>query len=206
MVPSRRQTLRASAGLAAALAGCLGSTADPGGSTTTDDPPATTTTKPTEAGECGDGYDPLPQAFDVVEYGSLAGFELSVEPETVPVNGEFEVHLRNASGEERTTGNRRKFDVQRDTGNGWATIYGAEGRVFWTDEGIPHAPGEGFTWQFGASPSGMTGENTNPPFAVCDPVAPGSYRFVYWGLTPPAERDSDSETEHAVGVRFEVVE
>lgn len=213
MTLSRRRALRASAGLAAvAAAGCLGardpgSADDDGGSPTTDDQPGTaSTTEPPGSGECGDDYDPLPTAFDVVEYGSLAGFELSVEPESVPVGGAFEVRLRNASGEEQVSGNRRKFDVQRETGDGWETIYGAEGRVVWTDEGVPHAPGEGFTWAFAATPAGMTGENTDPPFAVCDPVEPGSYRFVYWGLTSREERESDFETEYAVGARFEVEE
>lgn len=116
---------------------------------------------------------------------------------------EFTVRLRNASDGEAMTGNRRKFDVQRDTGDGWTTVYRVEKQTFWSDVGVVHEPGEGFAWELSVTPDGLTPPDS--PYRVCDPVQPGSYRFVYWGVTPP-EEESDFETEYAVGARFEVVE
>jgi hypothetical protein len=202
MALSRRRLLRGALGTTAlGLAGCL----DAANGLTADGSPVTsrTTTTPTTTDDADcTGYEPLPGTFDVVEYGTLGDFALSVEPETVATGDEFTVRLRNTADGEAMTGNRRKFDVQRDADDGWTTVYRVEGRMLWTDEGVVHQSGEGFTWDLSATRDGLAPADS--AYRVCDPVQPGSYRFVYWGVTPPAEEESDFETDYAIGAKFEV--
>lgn len=198
MALPRRRLLRGALGtVALGLAGCLDAADGLGGGS------AVTTRTTTTADDCT-GYEPLPEVFDVVEYGTLGEFALSVEPETVATGDEFTVRLRNASDDEAMTGNRRKFDVQRDTGDGWTTVYRVEKQTFWTDEGVVHEPGEGFAWELSATRDRLTPPDS--PYRVCDPVQPGSYRFVYWGVIPAEEEESDFETDYAIGAHFDVVE
>jgi len=115
--------------------------------------------------------------------------------------------LTNVSDEDNQTGNRRNYDIQYRGENGWRTTIGTESGAMWTDIGIEHPPGGGFTWEFTVSQDGFSDATDHPPtYHVCAPVEAGTYRSVYWGITTPKEAAADFETDHALGVEFTVTE
>lgn len=125
---------------------------------------------------------------DEVETGQFGGFTLTVDPSEV-IHGEtIAVQMRNASEEERVTGNRQKFTIHRDNAGEWQSVYAEGEGVGWNDIGIQHDPGEGFTWNVTVSQSGFSDAPNH--LDACAAVRPGDYRFVYWGsparLTPRA--------------------
>lgn len=180
------------AGLGGVLAGCLGS--EPA---VLDDPPTGT-----PAAECRRGRTRMDQPWHV-ESGPLGGVALTLDRETVPVGGSLTARLRNVSDEERVTGNRHKYDVERETAEGWRSVLWRDEDAGWTDEGIAHGPDEGFTWALTLSREGLASRGDGgPAFRACAPVEPGTFRFVYWGIAPAAERERD--VEYALGREFTV--
>ena len=100
-----------------------------------------------------------------------------------------------------------KYDLQYLGADGWHTILGTpeDSPVVIPDLGILHEPGDGFTWRFVLSRTGVSREaERGPAYHACEPIRPGTYRFVYWGITTRREREEDSETEYALGVAFTV--
>lgn len=170
--------------------------------------------------EC-DGSLRLPSGmFDEVEHDRIettggGTFELVADPETVALSEELSVTLRfvGDDGDEdgAMTGNDEKFTVERETDDGWTSIYRLPEYYGWNDIGITKPdlspPATWFEWSFELTRERMEhSTELNTPYAVCDPLEPGTYRFVYWGVTTPAERESDWETEYAIGVEFQVTD
>lgn len=105
------------------------------------------------------------------------------------------VSMTNVSGEEQMTGNRHKYNVQTYTEAGWQDVRGVtDGDPLpYTDEGIGHAPGEGFEWELELTEDGLVADHYHGDrLVVCPDLEPGRYRFVYW--------------EPAVAVAFDLVE
>jgi hypothetical protein len=179
--------------------------------------PSTERTRTTETAEatddvpvreppaCDGSVHRLSPPIDEVRYGSLGGFTLTASDETVARGETISFWLENATDSERTTGNERKYDVQRRTDGGWRSIHWIPERYGYNAVGVLHPPGTGFTWKFPLAPSGLEQSTRfNTPYSVCEPIPSGAYRFVYGGLVSETERGSDFETEYAIGVRFTV--
>ena len=207
---SRRRLLaRLAAAGGLGLAGCVAGVPDG------HDEPATTPAAATEDGSagpapsCPDGSEPFDPWWVVLGSGPLAGFELRLDRSTYARSETLEAVLRNVTDGQQSTGNAAKYDVQRRGEDGWHTVFGGpEDRpLAWTDEGVVHPPGGGFTWRFPLTDAGLSrGVDEGPAYRVCDPLRPGDYRFVYWGLTSEREREEGFETDYALGVSFGVVE
>lgn len=172
-----------------------------------------------EPPECDGSLQALPGPFDEVEYdrvGTAGGqmFELVADPGTVALGEELSVMLRWISGGDDAspvTGNAEKFTIEREAGDRWDPIYRIPEHGGWNDIGIEKPelspPVTWFEWSFTLTGEGMEhSTEVNTPYAVCDPLEPGTYRFVYWGVTTSEERVSDWETEYAIGVEFRVTE
>jgi len=190
----RRALLRtsASASLALPIAGCLGTDrTDPNRTDTATDCPTKGQTSPT----CGDGFERVNAYTDGdVRLESGAGFELTVEPETLALGDCATIRLTNRSGEERTTGIKEKYDVQRRTADGWQSVLFAESRAY-EDPGIRHEPGHGFVWRRRLSQGGLSVEGDR--HSACEPLRSGTHRFLYWGV---------GDAFDALGVEFDVRE
>lgn len=159
------------------------------------------------APNCPDGYHSLTPAWVVEGPGPLGGFVLALNKEHYATGEELVAELRNATDEEQTSGNKTKFDIQYRGDAGWQTIFGTPDgqRPAWTDEGIIHQPGDGFTWQFPLTRDGVSNAvATGPSYHACQPIKPGLYRFVYWGITTEKERNEDFETDYALGATFTI--
>jgi len=178
----------------------------PGGQTRT-----TKTTEPTndipvwEPPACDEGVHRLSSPIDEVRYGSLGGFTLTTSADTIVSGETISFRLENTADAEKTTGNKRKYDIQRRTDDAWRSVYWVPEKYGYNDVGVVHPPGTGFTWEFPLTRDGLEQPTQfNTPYSVCEPLVPGEYRLVYWGVTADVERGSDFETESAIGVRFTV--
>jgi hypothetical protein len=192
-MPSRRSLLGTLGCLSTPLvAGCQSTTSS---TTTTNSSTATTTPKTTFAErsaepntDCVDEYESLDPYWQAVGAGPRDGFRLTASDHRVPLGDDVTFALRNVSDELRETGVSKKLDVQRRGDEGWRTIFGIErGTAGIIDKAVPHDPGEGFTWSVTFSERGLTDAfDYNPTFHVCGDLEPGSYRFVYWGVSRDA--------------------
>lgn len=192
---NRRQFLGLTSCLVSTTAGCLGSST----------PTSTTTPSSTASSSCRDDLDRLTVGWKVRE-GPLDGFALDLSTDAVPRGGQLTVTLRNVTAGERTTGIKRKYDIERQTDSGWQSIFWKPKNAYWTDEAIAHSPGEGFTWSFTVTQRGFRAVEGQPAYYVCAPLEPGTYRFVYWGITPEAEHQSDAEMDYALGSTFTITQ
>lgn len=163
------------------LSGCLASL----GASDSSDENTNSSATPAAASGCGHANEPLvpTQSLD----SSNDGFELSKSAETVSVGDELRFEFRNVTDTAKVTGNRRKYAFQIESGDRWVsrTRYVRD----WTAEGISHAPGDGFSWSFDVSASGLSTDHQ-----FCGSLRPGTYRFVYWSTDP------------SLGTRFDVVD
>lgn len=185
-----RRTYLALVGTTGALTGCsavLGS--DEGG---------TVTPSPTES-RCGandlrwldldyGGH------FDL-EYESVRGFELTVEPERVEHGSDFTVRLRNTTDEPRSTGNRHSISIETERDGDWQPVYQIPEDFGWSTELVEHQAGEGFEWNLRASRPGLERDD----YYVCHRIEPGTYRFVFFGLG-----SEGGDSEPVLAVRFEI--
>lgn len=156
---------------------------------------------------CTEGYESLKPWWIVRGPGPLAGFKLRLDTEGYTVGDELTVELRNVADGYSTSGNKNKYDVQRHGPDGWHTILGTsvDEDFGWTDEGISHPSGKGFTWRFTLTREGLSGQGrTGSGYHVCEPITPGTYRFVYWGIVIEREGEAGVETDYALGVPFHV--
>lgn len=146
-----------------------------------------------------DGWNPIEVPVEVV---SPKKFELSVATERVSYGDRLTVTLENTTEKEESTGNRSKLDIQVKSEGEWESVLYAEGTPIWNDLGIPHAPGEGFEWNIELGPGVKFAKETNPPLQACDDVVPGTYRFVYWGVS----RDVGQNREASLVAQFRLEE
>lgn len=197
----RRDLLRAGGVvLGGGLAGCQSLTERQQTTPTTDG-----TTTAVSSPSCGPGNERV-DTFETpdVAYGELKGLTLTAHPESVQRGDELTVTLTNETDEEQVTGNRSKYMIHRSNGGEWRSIFGkAEGdTIGYTDEGIGHRPGEGFTWKLTVTQDGLahTIKNGGGRLIVCDPISPGTYRFLFhgWG------RYEDGELRAYLATRFTV--
>ena len=130
-----------------------------------------------------------------VRDGNGAGFELTASSERLSVGDCVRFRLVNRSGETKLTGNDEKIDVHRRTERGWRSVLFSRQRTF-TDEGVSHEPGAGFDWHLRFARGGVVAGSERA--RLCGSLAPGRYRFVYWGVS--------GEDFDALGVRFDVRE
>ena len=106
------------------------------------------------------------------------------------------VSMTNLTAEEQATGNRHKYNLQLLTEAGWEDVRGSteRERFGYTDEGIVHAPSEGFEWALALTDEGVVPDDHQhgDSLTVCPSLQPGRHRFLYW--------------EPAVAVEFDVEE
>lgn len=156
---------------------------------------------------CTEGYESLEPWWVVEGPGPLAGFKLRVDREEYAKGDELTAELRNVTESEQGAGNKHKYDIQYRATDGWHTIFGtpANESFAWTDEGYLIQPGDGWTWRFTLTQAGLSeGEDSGQSYHACQPVKPGTYRFVFWGVTTEQEREEGFETDYALGVPFKV--
>lgn len=218
----RRTALKTltSASVGLSVAGCLGDEETPGESTTSDETTSdqtttastaektTTTTdtaEKTTASDCPPKDQPAPTCSGGWEHvggyvddetppPTGGGFELTVEPATLALGDCVTFRLTNRTDEEKATGIRDKYVVHRETADGWRSVLFSKSGAY-VDLGILHPPDEGFVWNRRFSPAGLSGHGDRHSIRACEPLQPGTYRFVYWG---------GAGSFDALGVRFEV--
>jgi len=93
------------------------------------------------------------------------------------------IRLTNVADRTVDTGNSAKYNLQAYTESGWRDVrVGDEDGFFgYTDEAIVHYPGGGFEWSIELTESGIAAAASHDRLEVCPDLAPGRYRFVYWG-------------------------
>ena len=200
---NRRRIICALCGLTTPYASCLSSQPSRSGETSA----------PPSPSECQDSVSPPLTDVHVprskkreIDAGPIGGFALSLSPDPVPVGGDLTVRIYNETDAQQVSGKKRKFLIERQTEAGWQSIYDRPENEGWTDEAIPHASDEGFTWTFTMTPSGLSAPDGTPSYYVCERVDPGKYRFVYWGVTTIEERTSNWKIEQALGTQFKMTE
>lgn len=153
---------------------------------------------------CADEYDGFEPLWVVDGPGPLGGFDLTVHTPTITVGNTLWASLRNVTLGTRTTGVKHLCDIQYRASDGWHTIFGAPDDFGWLDLGISHGPGQGFTWTVPFTRDGLS--SLNSQYHTCSALEPGTYRFVYWGLTTEREEHEDYETDYALGATFTVID
>lgn len=123
--------------------------------------------------------------------------ELSAEGTTETYGQSLRLVLRNTGDAAAATLGDLAYSIQRETGEGWLDVRGST-----TGEAVdlPRSedsldPSSAYSWSVTLTESGIAGAVDGPDLAVCPPLGPGTYRFVYWGLVdaPP------------IGATFELV-
>lgn len=113
------------------------------------------------------------------------GFEITANRSVVLRGEPIEFTLRNVAVEDRYSGTKAKYVLQRRTVDEWETVtLLREPHLGFNATAIVHEPGEGFEWTFEASAHGFT----DGKYAVCQQLQPGEYRFVYVDDSPVAVR------------------
>jgi hypothetical protein len=206
---SRRNLLGLSAlGFSTALAGCIQSDVTTDTSTPSQTTTSTMSIEDGHAGPanfCSGEYSSFNPLWVVQDSSQLAGFDLTLDPRTLTFGDMLRVSLRNVTDDTLYSGNIGKYDVQYRGSDGWHTIFGKIDHLSWTDEAILHKPNHGFTWEFPFTQDGLSNVVDNG-YGVCAPLNPGTYRFVYWGITTEREENEDYETNYALGVPFTVTD
>lgn len=93
------------------------------------------------------------------------GLGLSVTPESVVAGDGIAARLKNTTGEERTTADRRHYTIQRRVDGEWRDIFWVTPPATYTSEAITHEPGDGFEWTFPLTQDGLT----TGKYHVCSP-------------------------------------
>lgn len=98
------------------------------------------------------------------------------------------VSLRNEGESLIRTKGRDRFDIQAKNGSNWESILCASG----ADSGEVHLdPGASFEWELELSTAKLVADAPELTVNV-DEIRPGTYRFVYCGLTPAKLAEDDS--------------
>lgn len=140
------------------------------------------------AASCPDGVSAFDPPWVVAREAPLDGFVLSIRDGFVALGETVTCRLRNFSDGVRTTGPRNLVDVQRRGEDGWRTVFGATEGLARNSVRVAHSTGEGFTWRFPFTREGLASLDGDGALKVCGPVGPGIHRFVYYGVSPEAER------------------
>ncbi|SDF16191.1 hypothetical protein SAMN04488067_102178 [Halorubrum xinjiangense] len=123
--------------------------------------------------------------------------ELSTEGTTETYGQSLRLVLRNAGDAPAATRGEAAYSLQRETGEGWLDVRGST-----TGEPVELPRSEAsldtssaYSWDVTLTESGIADAVDGVDLAVCPPLGPGTYRFVYWGLVdaPP------------IGAEFELV-
>lgn len=142
------------------------------------------------AGETGQG-----QYYSTVHTDDEI-WDMSASPDPVALNDEVTFRMENVSGATvGTWGSSSMTAIQFRDGGEWTEITYFHD-VAWGDGEAYHAPGDGWEWTADVSRGSLADLGK---FAICADLVPGSYRFLYWGIS----RD-EREFEHAIGTEFEV--
>jgi len=184
---TRRALLGAcTTGVLAGVAGCGAQSdeADPVESTTREDRPTEFEDPDARPSRYCHDREPLEPSWSVGGPGPRKGFELRIDDPDGSIGGRLEVRLRNVTDETRTTGVKKKFDIQQKHDDGWRSIFGVESYQGIIDKAVTHEPGEGFDWQLIFSKEGLSDAFLrSPTYYVCSPIDAGEYRFVYHGIS-----------------------
>lgn len=207
--PTSRRRLLACLG-AGSIAGCLGGDSDgnsgeksDGSDTDWETGTPRTTAVGTDSEErarvCADGERlSLAQSATRLDF---RGFEIDATRKTTQIGSTVGIRVLNSSGSRVTVRDERHFDFQRDTDDGWQSVFRAEPPVSPGDTERSVADGESLTWRLRLTSAALThrlGPDGNL-LVCCDPLSAGAYRFVYWGIpTEPTRADG-------VGIRFDLV-
>lgn len=183
---SRRALLRAGLGIGVCgMAGCLGRRG-----------------RGSDHG-CSDG-ERWDIAFRRVGHGTYEGFRLAADPETVALGDDITFRLRNVSGEPRSVGTDGNYTIQDRHTGGWRNVFSTEAGIGWDGSAKSVDPDElAFAWTFTVAETGFE----DARYELCDPLTPGEYRFVYWGLPdrpPTATEGGPDGGLHAVARRFSI--
>lgn len=140
-----------------------------------------------------DGQDRTTQVSDegdiILGNGDDPGFVLRVDRTSYEYGDTATVRLTNTTMDWLATGNRRKYNLQVRTENGWQEVRTVDGSPpFYTDEAILHPPGDGFEWSLELTEGGLVGDHGDT-FEVCPALQTGRYRFIYWPTDLAVEFD-----------------
>ena len=115
--------------------------------------------------------------------GDGPALALRIDDTAYERGGTASIRLWNVADRLVNTGNSRKYALEVYTESGWQDVRvgDADGFRGYTDEAVSHAPGEGFEWSIELTESGIAASAPHDGVAVCPALAPGRYRFVYWG-------------------------
>ena len=192
---TRRDALAGSAlALSVATAGCLDFAAGDG----PQGPEGTPATLTCEE----DGFVRLEQPFEASVTQTLVEtpettVELSTEGTAETYGQSLRLVLRNTGDAPAATLGEAAYSIQRETGEGWLEVRGST-----TGEAVEPPRSEAsldtssaYSWDVTLTEAGIADAVGGVDLAVCPPLGPGTYRFVYWGLVdaPP------------IGAEFELV-
>lgn len=140
------------------------------------------------------------ESVNGVCYDRCDGFTLKSSKNEYHTGERARFKILNNSNNIANTGSKNKYDIQKKNGQDWQSIYETNNWV-WTYVGIPHSPGEGFTWELKLDDSSLDrGVNESHSLRVCEPISPGKYRFVFFGL------DSGKPSNNSIATRFQLTE
>lgn len=207
--PTSRRRLLACLGTGS-LAGCLGGDSDGNSGEESDSADAdweTGTPRSTAVGTdseerarvCADGAR-LSLAQSATRL-SFRGFQIDATRKTTQIGSTVGIRVLNGSGNRVTVGDERHFDFQRDTDDGWQSVFRAEPPVSLGDTERAVADGESLTWRLRLTSAALTHRlgSDGSLLVCCDPLSAGTYRFVYWGIP------SEPTGADGVSIRLELV-
>lgn len=122
---------------------------------------------------------------DTLQFGDTEEFSLRSNGTSFEYGETVQLTLRNTSGETVETGNRNRYSIECYTEAGWreVRVWTAEHPLPYTDEAIPHDPGDGFEWDIELTDEGVAAATIHDEdIEVCPPLQSGRYRFAYFGL------------------------
>lgn len=144
---------------------------------------------------CDDeGFVRLDQPFEDAVEGTLVEvdgttLELSSEGNSETYGQSLRLVLRNTGEEPATALGRHAYSIQRETGSGWLDVRGST-----TGEAVELPRSEetlgqsgAYSWSIDLTETAIASAVPDRDLAVCPPLGPGTYRFVYWGIVgaPP---------------------
>ncbi len=137
--------------------------------------------------EC-DGYDRYSQISDEedIVWGNEDDepfFALRIDATSYEYGETATVSLTNLTTRWLTTGNKYRYNFQRQTEDGWQDVRVTQDveSIGFTDEGILHPPLEGFEWEIELTEDGLPNRAPHEnQFDVCPELQSGRYRFVFW--------------------------
>ncbi len=134
----------------------------------------------------------LAQPFEGEVEGTLVEtaettIELSAEGNSETYGQPIRLVLRNTGDEPVTALGRHAYSIQRETGAGWLDVRGSPAGE---SVELPRSeePLDGtYSWSIDLEEEAIASAVPDLDLAVCPPLGPGNYRFVYWGIVdaPP---------------------